>query len=181
MGLKIEDGKGSGISAEVNSKNRLKVDSDTQLTSATVSDEAGLCFNAVSVDSSAAAGEYILYFKNTSTSKKFYVDLIRVGTVNAALFKIATVTGTAAGSSALTPVNLNLTSGKEAEATCRGDGAITGLTEDSVIAVTRVSAATSSNIPFDDTLILGPNDAIAVEYDTGTTGAAEVLLRGYYQ
>jgi hypothetical protein len=77
-------------------------------------------------------------------------------------------------------VNLNLKSGVAASATVRGDGSITGLTSSNVIAAKRTSANSDGDIPFDDVLILGTNNAIAVEYDTGTTGIAEVLMRGFF-
>ena len=65
--------------------------------------------------------------------------------------------------------------------TARGDGAITGLTaKGSMIATVRVPAGDSRDIPFDDVLILPVGTAIAMEYDTGTTGDAEVLLRGFF-
>ena len=177
----IIDGKGRGYKAGVSSKNRLLGSVESNLTGHFVSVEDGLAFNINSIDSSADAGDYICDLKNTSKTNVLFIDLVRVSAANAALFKIFEVTGTAAGSSAITPKNLNLSSGKSAEATARGDGAITGLTADGIIANVRTSAGTSAAVPFDDILTLGTDDAIAIEYDTGTTGAAEVLIRCFYQ
>ena len=182
MSFTIEDGyRGTRQRMGVMDSGRAMVDAETNLTPHFVSLDDGLAFNAVSIDAAAAAGDYILYFQNTSSSRLFFVDIIRVAAANNALWKVAEVTGTASGSSALTPFNMNLTSGSAAEATARGSGAVSGLTESSVIATVRSLANANAEIPFDDILILGENDAIAVEYDTGTGGAAEVLMRGYFR
>lgn len=182
MAINIEGSReGGGITTlNFSDKQRARVDSLTNLMGHYVSKDDGLAFNIISHDASAAAGTFILYFKNTSPTRDFFIDLIRVGGVETALWRVWSVTGTAAGGNALTPTNLNLKSGISAEATARGDDAITGLTTVAEIATVRTAATNNTNIPFDDVLILGTNDAIAVEYDTGTTGIAEVLMRGFY-
>jgi hypothetical protein len=181
MGWKIEDGVGRGYEASVSDVNRLNVSSKSQNRIFYISRDSGEAFNLVSTDSGATAGEYILYLQNTSTTKNMYVDRIEYHSANAALWKLWTVTGTAAGSSALTPTNLNRTSSKVAEATARGDGAITGLTAGAQLATHRNAADGEGQMEFQGALILGPNDAIAVEYDTGTTGAAEVDIFFWYE
>ena len=50
-------------------------------------------------------------------------------------WRVKFVTGTAAGGSVITPVNLNKASSNTAAATCRGDGSITGLTDDGDITI----------------------------------------------
>lgn len=170
----------NNYSAQVTAFNRLKVDAQTNLTAHFVSLRDQLAFNLSSLDTGGAANDYIAYLQNTSPTRLLFIDIVRVGAANAVVFKVSSVTGTAAGSSALTPQNLNLTSSVAAEATARGDGAITGLTEDRLLALDRVAAGTSSIIPFDDILVLGENDAIAVEYDSGTGGQAEVVVRFFY-
>lgn len=160
---------------------RLWVDAETNLTSAFQA-ESGLTFNVISHDATAAAGTHPFYFKNDSTTHLFYVDLMRVGGVASILWKLWEVTGTAAGGSALTPANMNLTSGVVASATARGDDAVTGLTQVTELATVRSAANNNTDIPFDDTLILGNGDAIAMEADAvGSTDVAEVLLRGYFK
>lgn len=181
MGLIIQDGTGLGRFAKVNENQRLHVDAETQLVSA-VQSLKGETYNTISHDATAAAGTYIFYFKNDSTTNAFFVNLLRVGGVSSILWKLWSVTGTAAGGNALTPSNMNLSSGKVATATARGDDSITGLTTAVELATVRSIANTSVNIPFDDTLILGQGDAIALEADTVSgTDVAECLMRGYYK
>jgi len=179
-GIVISDGR-SNNTARVTDDFRVAVESNTARRSHFISLEGGQTYNVSSHDATAAAGTFILYFKNDNSTKNFFVDLIRVGGVNAALWKVWFVTGTAAGGSVLTPTNLNSASTNSAEATVRGDDSITGLSAVDEIATARNLAGGSYNIPFDDTLVVSPNSAFAVEYDTGTTGVAEVLLRGYYE
>lgn len=181
MALQIEDGLGSGRVSGVSPQHRLMTAAETNVTAHFVSKETGRAFNWNSIDGAAAANDIIFYLLNTSATRNLFVDVMRVGAANAALWKVTIVTGTAAGSSAITGTNLNLGSGIQAEATSRGSGAITGLTAGTTIATARNAAGASTDIPFDDVLIIPPNVAIGVEYDTGTGGLAEVLVRGYYR
>ena len=181
MGLTILDGTGSGKELKITDDNRATTSSRSSNRSYYISRDDGLLFTFISHDATAAAGTQIFYFMNTDTSKNFYVDLIRVGGVETALWKVWFATGTAAGGSAITGANMNSTSGNIQTATTRGNDSITGLSLDRELATVRTPANTNVDIPFADTLIIGTSKAISVEYDTGTTGIAEVLMRGYYE
>ncbi len=182
MSFKIEDGGGTGNTAGVNKRQRLKVEASTDLVGHFVSLEDGQAFNVVSHTASAAAGQHILYLKNTSPTRTMFVNLLRVGASSAAVWKIWEVTGSAGTATVLTPSNLNLSSGILAEADSRGDLAVEGLTQGSQLAHVRHGVNMHADIPFDDILILGQNDAIAVEYDAGVNGStAESLIRFYYK
>ena len=179
MGLQIEDGKGTGSRAAV-STNRLNVSARADSRIFYHSRDDGDAYIVTSIDTAAAA-EFNIYFQNTSSTQNFVVNEIALGSAVLAIFKIVTVTGTAAAGSVLTPVNMNRTSSKAASATCRGDGAITGLTEEHLLASVSVLADASVVVDFHDALILGNNDAIAVEYDTGAGGTMHATILGYYE
>ncbi len=181
MGFQIEDGKGRGNVLSINPTNRADVSARENSRSYYVSRDDGEVFNIVSHDQTSISGDFTLYFQNTNSSKKFYVDLLTVGGAATSLWKIWHVTGIAAGSSTLSATILNKTFSNTVDATIRGDGAITGLTTDGEVGILRVPANSDNSIIFDDTLILGNNDAIAVEYDAGTGGVTEVSLRGYFE
>ena len=87
--------------------------------------------------------------------------------------KLWFVSGTAAGGTIITPTNLNKGSSNDADALVRqaaaGD-AITGLTTQGQIDIEFVSATGHGEFLLNDTVRLGQNDAIAIEYDEGTTG-----------
>lgn len=181
MGFEIEDGKGRGYNASVSSAHRLNVSSKSLDRIFYISRDDGRAFNLISVVASAAAGDHIAYIKNTSSTRNMYIYRVEFHSANAALWKLWSVTGTAAGGSALTPSNLNRTSSKTAEATARGDGAVTSLTTGDILGVHRSAANGEGEMSYDGALILGPNDAVSVEYDTGTTGAAEVDFLFWYE
>ena len=180
MGIQVE-GHSAGYVAGVTEGGRLQTEAQTNLRGFYVSRDEQRLFNAVFVDASAAAGNYVAYLKNTSTSRILIIDLIRVEAANAALWKVVTATGTATGGTTVTAVNMNRQSGIAPEATMLADN-VGGFTAGSaLIAIDRHPDNSSSTIPFDDTLILGPQNAIAIEYDTGSTGAAGAVIRFYYE
>ena len=162
----LQDGGGSGRLATVSSFFRLNVSAKTNPRIFYSSRDEGKAFNAISTDASAVAGDIVFYLKNDSTTDNLYIKHLEFHSVNAAVWKVFQVTGTAAGGSVINSSNLNLGSANVAEATSRGDGAVTGLTNVKQIGTHR---------------ILAPNSAIAVEYDSGTTGAAEIDCFFHYE
>ena len=68
-----------------------------------------------------------------------------------------------------------------AEITARGDGAITALTTDELIHTGRHGDTGKDTMSLDGAFSLAPNDALAVEYDTGTSGAAEVNVEFHFE
>lgn len=146
-----------------------------------VSRDTEEAYTLVSLVTNAAAGSYVSYIQNTSTTKLLFIKELHLGSVNAGLFKLWKVTGTASGTSII-PENLNSTSGRIAPANCFGDAVVAGLTPvGRPIIVPRVGANTHDTHDFGDSLILGPNNAVAVEYDTGTTGNVEVEITFHFE
>jgi hypothetical protein len=180
MGLQIEDGKGRGYISSVSESNRLNVSAKANPRSFYISRDDGLAFTVSAVDIDAVAGDVICYLKNTSTTRNMFIKQIHYGGQNSACWKTWVVSGVAGGTS-LTPTNLNLTSGKSAEAEAFGGAAVTGLAQDSLIGTHRTVAGSHSVDGWDDVLILGPNNAMGVEYHTGDTGDAEVNIEFHYE
>ncbi|MDB4352388.1 hypothetical protein OAA60_03045 [Porticoccaceae bacterium] len=173
--MRINDGKGKNGDASVSVVQRLNVSSKTKNRLFYISRDDGLAFNAVMPTFSAAAGEYVYYLKNTSSDKNIFLDTLEFHSIQDVAWRVFNVTGTAAAGTAITPTNLNLGSGRQAEATVMGGGAaITGLTTVAQIGVHRTQAAGEASMDWGGGLILAPNTAIAVEYDTGTTGLCEI-------
>ncbi len=180
MALQIEDGKGTGNRVAVSpTGNRLDVSSRANPRVYYVSRDDGNVFTVYSEDSSAVAGDFILYIKNTNTSKNLYIDNIIFDSAENAKFKLHKVSGTAVGTS-ITPLNANFKSGNTASLDAVGNGAITGLTSQGVIISERVLANSTSEFKTNDFLRLGLDDAIAIEYDSGTTGEADVTVVCYF-
>lgn len=127
-----------------------------------------ICFD----HQSAAAGEHSLYIENTSSTKELVMSFVGFNSVENARVKLWFVSGTAAGGSIITPTNGNKAGGN-ADAIVRegnaGD-AITGLTTISCIDFEASPANRHGNFDLHDTIRLGQNDGIALEYNEGTTG-----------
>jgi len=173
--MKIEDGKGKNGDASVSVVQRLNVSAKSKNRLFYISRDDGLAFNAVMPSFSAAAGDIVYYLKNTSADKNIMIDSLEFHSLEAVHWKIFSVTGTAAGGTVITPANVNLGSGRQASASVMGGGAtITGLTNSAQIGTHRTQATGEASMDWSGGLILAPNSAIAVEYDTGTTGLCEL-------
>ena len=178
----IEDGKGKNGACSVSGVQRLNVSAKTRDRVFYISRDDEQAFNAVMPSFSAAAGEYVFYLKNSSSTKNLFLHSLEYHSVEAIHWKVWQVTGTAAGGTVITPTNLNLGSGRLAEATCMGGAAtITGLTLSNQIGTHRTQATGEGGMDFGQGLILAPNTAIVVEYDTGTTGLCEIDCIFHYE
>ena len=177
-----DDGKGNNGPASVSAARRGNVSAKTAPRRYYVSRDDQQTFDAIQPSFSAAAGNYVQYIKNTSTTKNMYIDSAYAASLNAAVFKVWEVTGTAAAGTTITPANSQLSSGLLAEATSMGGGStITGLTTVKQVGTIRVPAADEKRRDYGGALIIGPNKAIAIEYDTGTTGLCETAIEFHYE
>ena len=180
--MKIEDGKGKNGDASVSGAQRLNVSAKTRDRVFYVSRDDEQAFNAVMPSMSAVAGDYVFYLKNTSSTKNIFLHTIEYHSNAAVAWKVFNVTGTAAGGTTIVPTNLNLGSGRLAEATCMGGGAtITGLTQVSQIGTHRTQAEGEAGMDWGEGLILAPNTAIVVEYDFGDNGLCEIDCIFHYE
>jgi len=167
----IEDGKGKNGKMSVSTTQRGNVSAKTAPRKFYASRDDGLAYNAVYDPMTMAAGEYSAYLKNTSSTRNLFVSQIEFHSVESVKWKIWSVSGTAASGTAVVPTELNLSKGIAAEAVAmHGDTAITGLTTIVQVGSHRSQALSDSGMNFEGALILGPGDAIAIEYDTGTAG-----------
>jgi len=177
----IEDGKGKNGSASVSQAQRLNVSAKSNPRVAYVSRDSGKAFRATFFGA-GAADDYIAYLKNASAVDDLYIDEITLGGVESILWKIAKVNGTAGAGAAVTPVNLNFKSGLPAAATAmNGDTPITGLTAVGLVGIKRSRALESASFKLDSAVILGPGDALAIEYDTGTSGVYDADILFHYE
>ena len=171
---------GSVRTVHVSPDNRLMVAAKGNVRGFFVSRDDKRLFNGTCIATSSTAGAYQAYLKNTSPTRNLFVDIVRVGALNTALWKVVKATGTATGGSTGTITNMNMGSGITAEATLTQNN-VGGFTAGNVIAMARHAANSDKDIPFDDTLVLPPQTAIAVEYDTGSSGASEITMRFFFE
>jgi hypothetical protein len=171
------------------SGNRLNVSSRSDSRAYYNSRDLGRSFSLVFDHQSAAAGEFSAYWKNTSTNdRELVITHIGLNALQSARVKLHFVTGTAAGGTSASPLNTNKSKTAEAEATARlaaaGD-AITGLSSVGVVDFVAVpgNGTVSGHEEFriGDVFRLGQGDALAIEYDEGTTGDFWGVIYGFYE
>lgn len=179
----INDRNGSFQEAH-GSDNRLNTSSRSDGRAYYNSRDVGRAFNLVFDHQTAAAGEFSVYWKNTSPNRHLVIEHVGMNAVENTRVKLHFVTGEAAGGTSVTPLNVNKVASADAEATCRqaaaGD-AISGLTSAGTIDFVSVSANGHEEFRLNDTVRLGTGDAIAIEYDEGTSGDFFGLIAGYYE
>jgi hypothetical protein len=179
--MKIEDGEGSNGDMGVTASQRGKVSSRSSPRTLYAARDKGLSFSSI-YTFTAASGDYVAYLKNTSSTKNMFIGDVSMGGVNSILWKFWFVTGTAAAGEAVTPIPTNHSKKIPAEATAMaGDTTITGLTTDGNFSVFRSAAASSFEEHFDGSTILGPGDAMMIEYDTGASGVGEIDIHFHYE
>jgi hypothetical protein len=175
--VKISDGGGKNGDAKVSSNQRLDTSARTAARTYYESRDNAKVYTVVSDDATAVANEETLYLQNTSTINDIVIDHITISTDTNARFRLKFVTGTAAGT-VITPVNLNKTSSNAANINCRGNGSVTGLTDDGFIESVRILANDTYNMTMGEAVRLGQNDAIAIE--TLTNCAVEMDVEFHY-
>ena len=179
--MKLEDGKGKNGDMSVSTTQRGNVSAKTAPRPMYSARDDGLSFSAV-YHFTAAAGEHVAYLKNTSSTRNLFIGDISFGGVESVLWKGFFCTGTAAAGETITPTPTNKSKSIPAEAAAMaGNTAITGLAEAGEFTTRRSPANRTEEEHFDGTVILGPGDAIVIEYDTGTGGIGEVDLHFHYE
>lgn len=156
------------------SDSRLNVSSRSDSRVFYVSRDNGQAYVLRIEDDDAVANDLIAYLRNDSKDKRLYITDIHLSSENAATFKLAFGDATAATGTSVTPVNLNKSSSNDADVTALGNGAVGGVAADTFFSTVRVGAGGFEEWESKDALILGQNDSIVIEYDTGTTGDIEV-------
>lgn len=165
------------------SSGRLNVSSRSDGRTYYASRDESEAFSVSWDDSSSAAGDFIVYWQNTDvTGRRLVIQGGVFNSENNSSMKLWTVTGTASGTT-VTPVCLNFASPRSASASCveAAGTAITGLTEDLLVGHGGVAAYVATPFDSEDAVILGQDQAIAVEYEQGTTGRTWGTLFGYYE
>ena len=185
-----QDGKDARVRG---SDNRFNASSRSDSRGYYNSRDAGQAYSVPFEMTTPVAGEYFAYWQNNHpNSLQLVISGIGVNAVQAARIKLHAVTGTAAtgsGVTAVTPVNMNRSSPNTAAASgvttaVQGDTGATGigtLTSVALIDFLYVTATGHEEFRLDDRLRLGVGDAIALEYDEGTTGDVAGVMFGYYE
>ncbi len=177
--MQIEDGTNSGGGSASTSENRLNVSARANRRIFYVSRDHKNAFHFLS-SYSATSGDCVVYIKNTSSSKRLYLSVLRCGGDNNAVWNIVhvneglTPTGTEPGAK-----NLALHGSGDGSYQMFGDAAVGGSIAGETIEKLRSLAGDDKEHDFHEAVYLSPGVAIAVIY-TGTTGAIDVSVGGFF-
>ena len=167
------------------SDSRLNVSSRTDGRMYYNSRDSSEAYSLVFDDANATAGDYVLYLKNTKTDGEHLV--VHAAGLNceaaSSSFKLSLVTGTAAGGTVATPVNLNQ-AGVSRSATAvamttadSNSSPMTGLSESAVLDHAGIGSAYGhEEFRIGDTIRLGQDQAVAIELEYAA--AADVRAFG---
>ena len=179
MGIPIEDGAGRGYTASVSSSNRLNVSAKSNPRNFYISRDDQRVFVATSSYNINASADYVFYMKNTSSTRFMFINSMQFGGVESQQFVVKKATGTWSGTPA-TPSNMNESSGLTAEATVYANAVVTAATEGDTIMYARNIATGTVYVDFNDVLILGPNNAFAVQANVGS-GIIDYVCMFHYE
>lgn len=184
MEFTIKDGTGNAYEAKVTPKNRLKVLATTQTEehSASLEDELAFFLNITATAdtlTTATGNTYnVLFLQNDSPTGNVVIEKV-LASADASGGVMGWIrnpdVGTVGANNDATPVNLNFSSGKDADATCyvwdeSGTTGITGITDGTKVKTFIIGAGFTA-FPIDGALILGQGDKFLI-YFTNTTGGA---------
>ena len=187
----IEDGTGSGRTAAVNSENRLKTIAITTSVEHHINHEEGLSFSFITQqtpaydDPSTSSGDVCFaYIKNTDDIDMCLeeIDIRLGGTSESEIIKILGKTnGTPVNGDTITPANLNLGSGREADGIFQAGSEITGLSGGTELHRIYVgSSNTSETFNFGQDIIVPKNNIITLWATNLNVEIDIVLLFNYH-
>ena len=165
------------------SDNRLNVSSRQDSRRYYISRDESDAYTVVWDDASSSAGDFIIYLKNTHVGgKEMVVSAIGLNSELACSFKLHLVTGAASGT-AVTPFNLNRVKTKAAAATCveAAGTPIANISSTAVIDHASCTADGHEEFRLDDTLRLGQEDAIAIEFEQGSDARTWGVIFFYFE
>ena len=131
---------------------------------------------------SATGGQEIIYIQNTEASEHLHIQRMTIQSDEASLWTLFQVTSaTAAGGTALTYINPNLSSAVTKNVNAFGNASVTGsLSGTTLFAGVITVALTDYTYEFDAAIILGNLDAIAITLTTGTTAVVFVHMQCFW-
>jgi hypothetical protein len=173
--VKIEDGKGSGRLAEVDSSQRIKTFSVTEPESTQINRE-GKVWSLLQSTTAVGVGDYVFYLKNTGTVDLAVEDFeVFVGAATTLYLDAVSGTPTFAAGVDITPIQRNLGSSKIPDATIKEDTNTTGLTNDGTIVLQRCAAANTHYYQrVESDIIIPAGQAVALRTSVAT--AVETLF-----
>lgn len=173
----IEDGKGRGLRAGVDAKNRLDVHSEDDARREMIDTGKTWSFTFVDVDPTDADDNFV--YMTYTGSDALVIQTVRIASTVAGQLFIEKVTGTASGVTAFNPVSRNLGSAITPSGTFGYGVDITGLTAvgDPIFAGA-IPAAQTATFKSESGILITPGTAIVLRWGEAT-GILTGTLTGY--
>jgi hypothetical protein len=184
MGMQLLDGTGRGNRARIDANNRLHTNSVAESIQADISLRKGEAYQVIGETALAAATKNVLFVNNISSSF-MWVTYIRIqivgaagGTTGAATYFEMTKEETyGSGGTAVTPTNMNFSSGNTAEVNAYNDNPTLAGTAVVFERWYPGSANDRNTYNKEGALLLGNNDGLGFRITTDhTSGLAHVRL-----
>jgi hypothetical protein len=172
----IEDGRGSGRKAEVDSHNHLKTHSVSELAIAEASEQDGDAY-AWTASADIDATDSILWLRNDSTTQNLIIDTISISSDAAGSWFIYCPENVTPDGTTVTGVNLNRASSKVALATCKRDNTTAVLAN--YIFYGHNQVAETVVMQLRGALVLGYLDCVAIDITT-EPALAQATILGYF-
>lgn len=178
MGFQILDGIGKGFLAAVNARNQLI----TRSVSEGPLEDAVHLGNAAYWSTTFALGSTnieAIYIQNTEADLNLHISRLQLANSVDTIWTIFEVTSaTAAGGTALTPTNPQLSSGVTRSENSFGGASVTGSLSGTTLFTLSSLAKITEHLFLEGTLTLGNTDAIAITADAD--GTVHVNIQGFW-
>lgn len=170
----IEDGTGAGYTTKVASNNRLYVDAVTQTAEHYANTVDGQAYHIVVEETATGTNDVIFYLQNTSTNNNIIIEGFDYRVASAETVEIyRNPIGTAAGGTAITPVNANTSSAQTLSATVEGGSNITGLTNGQLLDRIFLTSTETKSFNFNVDFVIAPGGSLSIQ---AVTSAVQVNL-----
>jgi hypothetical protein len=159
---------------------RVIADMESEFKHESEGNSLSFTWNTVSAD--YAAADTMLIVQNTSPTLKLHIENVWFYTDNASEFDIHTINDatTPAGGTAVTGVCLNRAAPKIAEAAAHSDDTANSA-QGNIIWTGTILASTTYTVNYGGAVILGTNDAIAIDVTSAPGSLATAGISGYYK
>lgn len=166
---KVHDGTGSGRTALVNTNNRLATNAVTVAEDHIIALTSAKVWSCTFKDvDPTAADDYFFYLKNTSTNFYYNVSDIRIASTVAGQLEVNSVSGTAAGGTAVSPVSRRVNDVAIPGATIESGLNITGLTSNGTLFLLTLAAGTTFQLRTSSRIIVPPGQAFGLLWGEST-------------
>ena len=184
--MQIQDGHGTGNTAQVNDEGRLQVGAVTYTSERHANEVEGQAYHVLFSVSATAANDCIFYMVNSSDTLAMIVEGIFLYVSAAVEVSVKlNAKGTRNSATALTPVNCNASSGSTADGTFENgvdlDGGAATLTGGSIVSMYKYIAETATHyVNFEQDIIIPRNGTLTLWSSSGTPTVGGHVVFNYH-